>query len=115
MRILIIRQLFAALGICALVLAAIAPARAAPMTAAGGGMHGACPLCRPNSAVDHTIPKMPLCGMPACAAAALLARPPELPATLLLTSAEYRVGPGASLSGNEPKAEPPPPRTILAS
>jgi hypothetical protein len=85
--------LFVALSIIALALAATA---IAPMTAVAGGMRGVCPLCRANSATDHAIPKMPLCGIPACAAAA-----------------DYPIGPGATFSGNTPKAEPPPPRSIL--
>jgi hypothetical protein len=84
------------------------------MTAASGGMRGPCALCRAHSAADHAAPKMPLCGIPACAAAALLAAPPGLAAPLLLSTTDYAVGPDTALPDNAPTAEPPPPRSLLA-
>lgn len=95
-------------------LAVATPMRAAPMAAGGGAMHGLCPLCNTNSSDDHAVPKMPLCGIPACAGAVLLAALPQLAATLMMTRTEYPGSPATSLSGNTPRAEPPPPRTILA-
>jgi hypothetical protein len=107
-----IMHLFAALGILALALAAIAPARAMPMAA--GGMGGVCPLCRINPAAGHTIPKMPLCGTLACCAAGVVATAPALAGELLPSSTSYPIGPDTVLTDNAPKAEPPPPPLILS-
>jgi hypothetical protein len=110
-RISTIRHLFVALGVFALALTATAPARATLMAAAGMG--GLCPHCRTSSAAGHTIPKMPLCGTLACCAAAVAATAPALAGQPLPTSTSYAIGPDTVLADNAPKAEPPPPRSIL--
>jgi hypothetical protein len=107
-----IKHLFVALCIFALALAATAPARAMPMAAGGTG--GVCPLCRINPAAGHTIPKMPLCGTPACCAAAVVATAPALTGQPLPTSTSYAIGADTVLADKSPKAEPPPPRLILS-
>lgn len=114
MRISIFRRLIAALGILAVALAVSGAACAAPTTATAGGMRGPSAPSRAHSAAHHAVPKMPFCGIPACVAAALLAAPPRLGAPLLLSTADYAVGPDPALPDNAPTAEPPPPRSLLA-
>jgi len=106
--------LIAALSILAVAFAVTGAACAAPTTAAAGGMRGPYAPGRAHSTADHAVPKMPLCRIPACAAAALLAAPPRLGAPLLLSPADYAVGPDPALPDNAPTAEPPPPRSLLA-
>jgi hypothetical protein len=103
------RHLLLALNIAALVLA---PALmiGAPAASAAGGMRGACTHC---GAGDHAHAGMPLCGTPVCSAAAIVAPTPATPATLLVSRAAYAAGRVTPLSGEAPKTDPPPPRSIL--
>ena len=110
MTVSLIRRLFAAFNIAVLLLAAT---NAAPVMAAAGAMHRECAFCRAGSTADRGLPKMPPCGIPACAAAAIVATAPGLAALPPESRVGYAIGPGAARLGSPPKAELPPPRPVL--
>lgn len=104
-----LRHLFLALNIAGLVMAATIAGGAT--TAAASAMPGRCAHC---GAGDPARGKTPLCGVPACAAAAIEVATPAAAAPLSLSRAAYRAGRAQPLAGEAPKTDPPPPRSPLA-
>jgi hypothetical protein len=113
MRATVFRRFLFALNIVALILAGMV-ASGAPTAAAATGMSGMCAHCRADPATGHVPAKMPPCAIAACSAAMIVAPAPAQPATLFWSHAEYFAGPAPRLSGEAPKTDPPPPRSLLA-
>lgn len=113
MRAIAFRRLFFALNIAALILAGMVAGGGMPTAAAAAGMSGMCAHCRDYPAADHVPAKMPPCAIAACSAA-VIAAPATAQAVMLSWShATYFADPAQRLSGEAPKTDPPPPKSLL--
>ncbi|MGH7096995.1 MAG: hypothetical protein ACREE4_04950 [Stellaceae bacterium] len=105
----LLRYLFLALTTAALV-PVPGLAAGAPSAAVAAAMPGYCAHC---GADDHVPARMPICCIPACPAAAIMAQTPAQAAMFSWSHAEYFAGPAHRLSGETPKTDPPPPKSLL--
>jgi len=112
MRAIAFRRLFFALNVAALILAGMVAGGGTPATAAAG-MSGMCAHCQAQPAAGHVPAKMPPCAIVACSAAVIVAPVPAQAAMLSWSRAEYFAGPVPILPGEAPKADPPPPKSLL--
>jgi len=114
MRTIAFRRLFFALNAAALILAGMVAGGGVPTAAAAAGMSGMCAHCRAHPATGHVPAKMPPCAIAACSAAMIAAPTSAQAVTRPWSRAEYFAGPASRLSGEAPKTDPPPPRSLLA-
>jgi hypothetical protein len=110
MRVIACRRLLLALNVAALILAGMVAGGGAPTAA---GMSGMCAHCRAQPAPGHIPVKVLPCAIAACSAAMIVAPAPAQAATPAWSRAEYFAGPTSILSGEAPKADPPPPKSLL--
>jgi hypothetical protein len=110
MRAIAFRRLLLALNVAALVLAGMIAGGGMPTAAAAAGM---CAHCRDHPATGHVPAKMPPCAIAACSAAMIVAPAPAQAAAPAWSRAKYFAGPAPILSGEAPKTDPPPPKSLL--
>lgn len=106
MCVIALRRLFFALNMAALILAGMIAGGDAPAA-------GMCAHCLDHPAAGHVPTKMPPCAVAACGAAMIVAPASAQVAMLSWSRAEYFAGPAPILSGEAPKADPPPPKPLL--
>jgi hypothetical protein len=113
MRVIACRRLLLALNVAALILAGMVAGGGAPTAAAAAGMSGMCAHCRAQPAPGHIPVKVPPCAIAECSAAMIVAPAPAQAAIPAWSRAEYFADPTSILSGEAPKADPPPPKSLL--
>jgi hypothetical protein len=113
MRATAFRRLLFALNVAALILAGMVASGGALSAVAAVGMSGACAHCRAGPAAGHVPAKMPPCAIIACSAAMIVAPAPAQVFMLSWSRAEYFADPAPGLSGEAPKTDPPPPKSLL--